>query len=42
MNEDLAKISDVQYQHADPDKEIAGSTGDRGAAESGKAMLPST
>ncbi len=32
MNEDLAKISDVQYQHADPDKEVAGSTGDRGAA----------
>jgi preprotein translocase subunit SecA len=32
MNEDLAKISDVQYQHADPDKEVAGSTADRGSA----------
>ncbi|MEA9604786.1 preprotein translocase subunit SecA [Polynucleobacter sp. JS-JIR-II-c23] len=34
MNEDLAKLSDVQYQHADADvdKEVAGSTGDRGAA----------
>lgn len=32
MNDDLAKLSDVQYQHADPDKEVAGSTGDRGAA----------
>jgi len=32
MNEDLAKISDVQYQHADPDKEVAVSTADRGAA----------
>ena len=32
MNEDLAKLSDVQYQHADPEKEVAGSTGDRGAA----------
>jgi preprotein translocase subunit SecA len=32
MNEDLAKLSDVQYQHADADLEIAGSTGDHGAA----------
>ena len=32
MNEDLAKLSDVQYQHADPDMEVAGSTGDRGVA----------
>ena len=32
MNEDLANISDVQYQHADADMEVAGSTGDRGAA----------
>ena len=32
MNEDLAKLSDVQYQHADADKEVAGSTGDHGAA----------
>ncbi|BDT76379.1 protein translocase subunit SecA [Polynucleobacter yangtzensis] len=32
MNDDLAKISDVQYQHADPEKEVAGSTGDGGAA----------
>ncbi|MFZ4062961.1 MAG: preprotein translocase subunit SecA [Polynucleobacter sp.] len=32
MNEDIAKLSDVQYQHADPDLEVAGSTGDRGAA----------
>jgi len=32
MNEDLAKLADLQYQHADPDKEVAGSTGDRGAA----------
>ena len=31
MHEDLAKLSDVQYQHADPEKELAGSTGDRGA-----------
>ena len=31
MNDDLAKLSDVQYQHADPEKEVAGSTGDRGA-----------
>ena len=28
MNEDLAKISDVQYQHADPDTEVAGLAGD--------------
>lgn len=32
MNEDLAKLSDVQYQHADADIEVAGSTGDRGTA----------
>ncbi|MBU3558223.1 preprotein translocase subunit SecA [Polynucleobacter sp. Nonnen-W13] len=32
INEDLAKLSDVQYQHADADIELAGSTGDRGAA----------
>ena len=32
MNDDLAKLADVQYQHADPDKEVAGSTGDRGAS----------
>jgi preprotein translocase subunit SecA len=32
MNEDLAKLSDMRYQHADPDLEVAGSTGDRGAA----------
>ena len=32
MNDDLAKLSDVQYQHADPEGEVAGSTGDRGAA----------
>ena len=31
INEDLAKLSDVQYQHADADLELAGSTGDRGA-----------
>ena len=31
MNDDLAKLSDVQYQHADPEKEVSGSTGDRGA-----------
>ncbi len=31
MNDDLAKLSDVQYQHADPEREVAGSTGDRGA-----------
>jgi preprotein translocase subunit SecA len=32
INDDLAKLADVQYQHADPDKEVAGSTGDRGDA----------
>ena len=32
MNEDLAKLSDVQYQHADADLEVSRSTGDRGAA----------
>jgi preprotein translocase subunit SecA len=32
MNDDLAKLADLQYQHADPDKEVAGSTGDRGDA----------
>ena len=32
MNEDLAKLKDVRYQHADPELEVAGSTGDRGAA----------
>ena len=32
MNEDLARLSDVQYKHADADLEVAGSTGDRGAA----------
>jgi preprotein translocase subunit SecA len=32
INEDLAKLSDVQYQHSDPELEGAGSTGDRGAA----------
>ncbi|QWD42715.1 preprotein translocase subunit SecA [Polynucleobacter paneuropaeus] len=32
MNDDLAKLSDLQYQHADPDLEVAGSTGDRGFA----------
>ena len=32
INEDLAKLSDVQYQHANPENEVAGSTGDRGAA----------
>ncbi|QWD60298.1 preprotein translocase subunit SecA [Polynucleobacter sp. MWH-UH35A] len=32
MNDDLAKLSEVQYQHADPEREVAGSTGDRGAA----------
>ena len=31
MNEDLAKLKDLQYQHADADMEVAGSTGDRGA-----------
>ena len=32
MNDDLAKLSDVQYQHADPEREVAGSTGHGGAA----------
>ena len=32
LNEDLAKLKDLQYQHADADMEVAGSTGDRGAA----------
>ena len=32
INEDLAKLADVKYQHSDPDLELAGSTGDRGAA----------
>ena len=32
MNEDLAKLSDVQYQHADTDLEVVGSTGDRAEA----------
>jgi preprotein translocase subunit SecA len=32
MNEGLAKLSDIQYQHADVDLEVAGSTDDRGAA----------
>jgi preprotein translocase subunit SecA len=32
INEDLAKLSDIQYQHANLDLEVAGSTGDRGAA----------
>ena len=32
MNEDLAKLSDVQYQHADADLEVSRSTGDRGTA----------
>ncbi|MBU3613824.1 preprotein translocase subunit SecA [Polynucleobacter sp. Latsch14-2] len=31
MNEDLAKLSDIQYQHADPVQDIAGSTGDGGS-----------
>ena len=31
LNEDLAKLSDVQYRHADPEKEVAGSTGDHGS-----------
>jgi preprotein translocase subunit SecA len=29
MNDDLAKLADVQYRHADPEEEVAGSTGDR-------------
>jgi len=32
MNEGLAKLSDIQYKHADADLEVTGSTGDRGAA----------
>jgi len=28
MNEDLAKLSDIQYQHADPTQDVAGSTGE--------------
>jgi preprotein translocase subunit SecA len=32
INEDLAKLSDVQYQHSDSDLEVAGSTGDHGEA----------
>ena len=32
LNEDLANLSDVKYQHAEPDREVAGSTGDHGAA----------
>jgi len=32
MNDDLAKLSDVRYQHADPEREVAGSTGDHSAA----------
>lgn len=32
MTEDLAKLAGVQYHHADPEKEVAGSTGDHGAA----------
>jgi len=32
MNEDLAKISDVQYQHADIEQKVAGSIGDRETA----------
>ena len=31
MSEELAKLKDLQYQHADADMEVAGSTGDRGA-----------
>jgi len=29
MNDDLAKLAGVQYQHADPEKEVAGPTGDQ-------------
>jgi preprotein translocase subunit SecA len=29
INEDLAKLSEMQYQHADPELDVAGSTGDR-------------
>ena len=32
INEDLAKLSDIQYQHANLDLEAAGSMGDRDAA----------
>ncbi len=32
INEDLAKLSDVQYQHSDSDLEVARSTGDHGEA----------
>ena len=32
MNEDLAKLSDVQYQHADADAELASSSDDRATA----------
>ena len=28
MNDDLAKLADVQYKHANPDQEVAGSAGD--------------
>jgi preprotein translocase subunit SecA len=30
MNDDLAKLADVQYKHANPDQEVAGSAGDSG------------
>ena len=32
MNEDIAKLSDVKYQHADPKAEVTSSTIDHGAA----------
>ena len=32
MNEDIAKLSDVKYQHADPQAEVTSSTIDHGAA----------
>ena len=32
MNDDLVNLTDVKYQHADAQLEVAGSTGDRGAA----------
>jgi preprotein translocase subunit SecA len=32
MNDDLAKLADVQYQHAAPDQEVASLTGDPGDA----------
>ncbi|MBU3578804.1 preprotein translocase subunit SecA [Polynucleobacter sp. 73C-SIWE] len=32
MTEDLAKLAGVQYHHADPEKEVSGSTGDHGAS----------